>query len=226
MNPERHDILCDVVSRYTRREHLSRYEYVLEYINTDKTVLDIGCGMGYGSYLLASKAKKVKGIDISKEAIEYARRTYKRNNLDFYLLDIQNIKKFQNRFDVVVAFEVIEHLKKENQVRFINHIYEILRRRGILFISTPNKFFSLSTQRFYGKNPYHLKELNYKEFKRIIQRQFEIKKISGQTFFLFALLPFFWRLYSVLNVSDIIIKTGEDLPKFAFDIIIYASKEE
>jgi ubiquinone/menaquinone biosynthesis C-methylase UbiE len=71
-------------------EHLSRYYFVNQNFNlNNKVVLDIASGEGYGSNLLSEKAKYVYGIDISSEAIDYAKKKYCKNNLKFLQGDIQ-----------------------------------------------------------------------------------------------------------------------------------------
>ena len=63
-------------------EHMNRYIFAKSLVN-DKNVLDAACGTGYGSAILAERAQKVFGIDISKEAILYAKSNYQMKNLKF-----------------------------------------------------------------------------------------------------------------------------------------------
>src|SRR3982750_1352378 len=88
-------------------EHLHRYA-IAQDVCAQKIVLDIACGEGYGSNLIAAKAAKVIGVDIDTGVIESAKSKYKRNNLQYYQGNADNIPCENNFFDVVVSFETIE----------------------------------------------------------------------------------------------------------------------
>src|SRR5690349_4921310 len=100
-------------------EHLHRYALAMEYVQ-DKTVLDIACGEGYGSNLLAQKAKSVVGVDIDKFIVSEAKNKYRKSNLSFLEgsapLDDQSI-------DVVVSFETLEHTSNHEQ--FLSEIKRV-----------------------------------------------------------------------------------------------------
>ena len=55
-------------------DHVRRYAWVVERLEPDTTVLDAGCGVGYGSCMLAERAAKVVAVDLASEAIQYAQR--------------------------------------------------------------------------------------------------------------------------------------------------------
>ncbi|HEY0433333.1 MAG TPA: class I SAM-dependent methyltransferase, partial [Chitinophagaceae bacterium] len=91
-------------------EHLHRY-HSASLLTKDKNVVDIACGEGYGSAILAPTAKQVTGIDISEEVIAHARKTYGNTpNLRFKVGTAEAIPVPDHTIDVVVAFETIEHL--------------------------------------------------------------------------------------------------------------------
>lgn len=85
--------------------HKWRYNKALDFIENGDIVIDLGCGCGYGSYILSSAAKSVTGIDDSEEAIQFANKHYKTVNNRF---DNKGIFDVEGAFDVVVAFEIIE----------------------------------------------------------------------------------------------------------------------
>ena len=87
-------------------EHFTRYQFAQHFAN-GKVVLDAGCGCGYGSDYLSHVASRVEGIDISVDAINYAKQQHKRHNLNFSAMDCCDIKFKDNKFNVVVAFEFI-----------------------------------------------------------------------------------------------------------------------
>src|SRR5436190_4788638 len=95
------------VSGNIRLEHLHRYLIARE-LSRDKCVLDIACGEGYGSNLLASVAANVVGVDIAQNAIDHAAVRYSRQNLQFKQGSCEAIPLPDGAVDVVVSFETIE----------------------------------------------------------------------------------------------------------------------
>ena len=82
-------------------EHMNRYIFASDLVK-DKKVLDAACGTGYGTALLAQTAQKVCGIDISEEAISYAKSNYSAKNVDFTVANIEKLPFENDFFDVVV----------------------------------------------------------------------------------------------------------------------------
>lgn len=143
--------------RYMFRRHLKAYQFAMNFCQK-KIILDMGCGEGYGSYLLAEAGAKVIGIDISEEAVRHARDKYVRENLSYRVMDVTHLDFVDDTFDIVVSFQVIEHLN--NALRFLKEIKRVLKKDGYAIISTPNK--SLCNGHATGK--YHVKEYHYNEF--------------------------------------------------------------
>jgi ubiquinone/menaquinone biosynthesis C-methylase UbiE len=156
-------------------EHLVRYEFVQG--SLEKNVLDIGCGSGHGSNTLAPKFKEVYGVDISNEAIQYAKDNWQLPNIKFSTGDSLNIPFPENQFDVVVAFEVFEHLSDWR--KFLSEIKRVLKPNGLVYISTPNKtLYSPGTKK--PINPHHVFEMTIPEFKAALNEYFVVDKIYGQ----------------------------------------------
>jgi len=123
-----------------------------------KKILDAGCGEGYGSCLISDKATEVIGIDISEEAIKHARKKYTKDNLKYELMDVQNLKFKNEIFDVVLSFQVIEHLSDHSQ--FLKEIKRVLKKDGLAVVGTPNKALCKGN----ANNEYHVKEYRYNEY--------------------------------------------------------------
>lgn len=157
-------------------EHLARYLFSTQ-LTKNKTVLDAGCGVGYGSFLVATRggAKKVFAVDISAEAISYANQKYPNSNLIFSQSDVEMLDGVEdNSIDVALAFEIIEHVK--NPHKFMMSLKDKLKKDGILIVSTPNKY-------TYPKgNPYHIKEYYPREFTKILKSFFGNIKVFHQCF--------------------------------------------
>jgi 2-polyprenyl-3-methyl-5-hydroxy-6-metoxy-1,4-benzoquinol methylase len=83
--------------------HEKRYAFALSFC-AGKDVLDAGCGVGYGSAILAGAARRVVGVDRSEEAISYARERYARPNVEFVVDDLLELGQPDGEFDVVCAF--------------------------------------------------------------------------------------------------------------------------
>ena len=142
-------------------EHLARYTFAAR-LARGKRVLDAGCGAGYGSAELAHTAMSVVGIDRAAEAIEYARANYRLPNLSFEEASVTSLPHGDGAFDLVVAFEVIEHL--ENWKAFLLEARRVLSPTGQFMVSTPNKLYYTESRGADGANPFHVHEFDFKEY--------------------------------------------------------------
>lgn len=144
-------------------EHLHRYLQACE-IARGKVVLDIACGEGYGSKMLAECAQKVYGVDISVEAIEHARMKYNMPNLDYFVGSCADIPLSDGSIDLVVSFETIEHHDQHREM--MAEIKRVLKPDGVLLISSPDKLhYSIKAN---NVNPHHVKELFESEFRSLL----------------------------------------------------------
>lgn len=157
-------------------EHLARYLFAGQFVK-EKIVLDAGCGSGYGSFIISKYgfAKKIYSVDISTEALSYARRKYNCDNIIYSLDNVERLSNFHDKtIDVVLAFEIIEHLNK--QELFLKRVLKCLKENGLLIISTPNKY------RIPAGNPYHTREYTSNEFKKLLRKYFKFVDILYQEF--------------------------------------------
>lgn len=168
-------VIPGVSSNFMFKEALSRYEFASKYLKNNMSVLDLGSGTGYGANILAKVAKKVIGMDINQEAVSFSTKNYNRPNLKFIKGDINTLHK-KSEYDMVVSFEVIEHLK--NQKLFLRNINKALKKNGLFIMSTPNAAV-ISPEGGVG-SPYHTKELNYQELNTLLKSNFKKVKIFGQ----------------------------------------------
>jgi len=152
----------------TTLEHLHRYAIAKELVK-HKMVLDIACGEGYGSYLLAEDSAAVTGIDIDSATIEKAKIKYKRSNLVFAVGNVENIPGNDSKFDVVVSFDTLEHIT--NHDRMLSELKRVLKPGGLLIISTPDKLNYSDKPNF--KNPFHRRELYKTDFENLVSYYFK-----------------------------------------------------
>lgn len=158
-------------------EHLMRYKSVSEIVK-DKIVLDAATGDGYGAFILSSHAKKITGIDISNESINYAKNNYYNNNLDYLQSSIEKLPFEDSTFDVIISFETIEHVDINIQNKFFAEIKRVLRDNGILIISTPDKKYYSDIYNY--KNEFHIKEFYEEEWNDFISNYFSNTKTFYQ----------------------------------------------
>jgi SAM-dependent methyltransferase len=142
-------------------EHLSRYAFARRLAHA-KRVLDAGCGSGYGAAMLAEAAAFVTGVDVAPEAIQHAREHYPASNVRFLEASCAALPLTDGAVDLVVAFEVVEHL--QDWRAFLREARRVLARDGLLVISTPNRAYYAESRRLSGPNPYHVHEFDAGEF--------------------------------------------------------------
>jgi SAM-dependent methyltransferase len=162
---------------FVENDHLQRYELACPYV-TGKTVLDIACGVGRGSRMMAEDggAKSVLGCDLSTDAIRYASHRNERQNVEFRQADALELD-FDGEFDAVVSFETIEHVPEVD--RFLTRIGAAVKQGGILLISTPISHLALDSK---PANPYHTQEWGFEAFHHVVSRHFQIEKVFLQLY--------------------------------------------
>jgi SAM-dependent methyltransferase len=156
-------------------EHLHRYALACELVK-GKVVLDIACGEGYGSSLLARNALEVIGVDISADVVAHARAVYPHDNLSFRTGTCSDIPVASGSIDVVVSFETLEHHDRHHEM--MAEMRRVLRPGGALVISTPDKR-TYSDIPGYA-NPFHVRELYREDFENLLRQYFHHVMIVGQ----------------------------------------------
>jgi len=153
--------------------HLKRYEFARGWCES-ADVLDAACGVGYGSAYLARTARNVVGVDRSADALDYARSEYARPNVQFVEGDLFALPFPDRAFDVVCAFEAIEHL--DDQRAFLSEAARVLRPDGTLLVSTPR----VDRTNSEPENPFHRIELSRADFEGLLREQFGEVDLYGQ----------------------------------------------
>ncbi|MEU7628848.1 class I SAM-dependent methyltransferase [Nocardia sp. NPDC049220] len=159
---------------YWFRRHEIAYARMLDRC-AGKTVLEAGSGEGYGADMIADVATEVIGLDYDSSAVEHVRARYPRvrmlhGNLAALPLEDASV-------DVVVNFQVIEHLWDQSQ--FLRECLRVLRPGGELLISTPNRI-TFSPGRDTPLNPFHTRELHAAELTQLlVEAGFEVARMIG-----------------------------------------------
>lgn len=146
------------------RENLfKRYAFACKY-TVGKVILDIPCGVGWGTSLLSAKSKI--GIDISLEAIDYAKSHYP--GIDFRVGDMASIYLPDKSIDIIVCLEGYEHVTKKIGLDFLEEASRVLKRDGLLLLSCP----IIPLNGRHSGNPYHLYEPTQREIDKILSSRF------------------------------------------------------
>ena len=119
-----------------RLEHVHRYLLARELVR-GRRVLDIACGEGYGTDLLAGRAQHVIGVDVLPAAVHHAEQHYGRPHVRFIAGDCATIPLAAGWIDVVVSFETLEHVHEHDDV--MREIRRVLTADGLLIISSPDR---------------------------------------------------------------------------------------
>jgi len=125
-------------------------------------VLDAGCGTGYGCAALSERASSVTGLDISPEAIAHAREHSAAPGVTFLVGSCSAMPLPNAAFDLVISFEVIEHL--EDWRAFLLESRRVLAPGGVFLLSTPNRDYYAEARSVSGPNPFHVHEFSFDEF--------------------------------------------------------------
>lgn len=165
-----------------------RKKIILAFLNhlfkgkTDLKILDAGCGAGSVMKLLAQYGR-VTGVDKFEPLVKYCRIMGKKVILD----DICHLSFSDNRFDLVVALEILEHV--EDDRRALGELYRVVKKDGILFLSVPAFPFLWGNQDLAAK---HRRRYTKNELAdKLGKSGFSIIKITYMNFFLFPLIAFF-----------------------------------
>lgn len=156
-------------------EHTHRYSFSRE-LADGKAVLDIACGDGYGSRMMADVAKSVVGVDISRDTVIRAARKYPYPGLSFVCGSAAAIPLADDSVDLVTSFETIEHLTEHDAM--LDEIRRVLRPGGLLIMSSPDRY-EYSDKPGYV-NEYHVRELYRNEFEALLQKRFSHMRMLGQ----------------------------------------------
>jgi SAM-dependent methyltransferase len=162
-------------------EHRARYWCASQWA-AGKRVLDAGCGTGYGlAMLLAEGPESVTGVDLSEEAMADAGRLLG-EQAELVRADVRDLPFDDDTFDLVVCFEVIEHVERQRDA--LDELKRVLRPSGVLLISSPNR------DVYPPGNPHHVREYRPEELQAELEERFENVKLYRQHPWLAsALLP-------------------------------------
>ncbi|MBI4832110.1 MAG: methyltransferase domain-containing protein [Candidatus Lindowbacteria bacterium] len=155
---------------------LFAYESVKDRIAGSGLVLEIGCGEGFGAGLLSKHVRKIIGLDVDENTVLHASKKYRSASCSFVTYGGRRLPFRDNTFDVVISFQVVEHVPDDTG--FISEAHRVLKTKGSFHITTPNRTHRLRN----GTKPwnkFHLREYYPNEFERILRNRFESVNVWG-----------------------------------------------
>ena len=146
--------------------HLKRYEFAASYVK-DKLILDVACGVGYGTRYLCDAGNQVIGVEIDAESIAYAQNRYSQSGCTMFVRSDAMMMGFHsNQFDAVCSFETIEHMADVDN--FLKEVARVLKPGGLFIVSTP----IVKDSNKNPDNPFHCQEWNPRDFKLLLEQYF------------------------------------------------------
>ena len=161
---------------YWFRRHLVVYEWIAAR-TAGRRVVDMACGEGYGSDVLARGAASVVGVDANPEAHEHARLRYRRPNLRF-VRDM--VETFSEPCDAVVFLQTIEHVQDPGAI--LERFKAMLAAGGgggVAYVSTPNVLTLAPVGAERSGNPWHVREYRAAEFRDLCRAHFSSVELLG-----------------------------------------------
>jgi SAM-dependent methyltransferase len=155
---------------YWYRRHVAVYEWIAERC-AGLRVVDLACGEGYGSDLLARRAGEVVGVDANPEAFEHARARYRRPNLSF---ERMLVEEYDQPADAVVFLQTIEHIHEPDRL-----LDQIARIAPLAYISTPNRLTLAPPGAEKSDNPWHLREYDQAQYRELLEPHFTAVELLG-----------------------------------------------
>jgi SAM-dependent methyltransferase len=155
---------------YWYRRHVAVYEWIADRCSGLR-VVDLACGEGYGSDLLARRAAEVIGVDANPEAFEHARARYRRPNLSF---ERGLVEEFDQEVDAVVFLQTIEHIHAPERL-----LERIAQAAPVAYVSTPNRLTLAGPGAEKSDNPWHLREYDEHEFRELLEPHFRSTELLG-----------------------------------------------
>jgi 2-polyprenyl-3-methyl-5-hydroxy-6-metoxy-1,4-benzoquinol methylase len=158
---------------YWFRRHLAVYEWIAGRVGGMR-VVDMACGEGYGSDVLAAGAADVVGVDANPEAHEHARLRYVRPNLRY---ERALVEGFSEPCDAVVFLQTIEHVQDPGAI--LEHFKSMLAPGGVAYVSTPNLLTLAPPGAEKSDNPWHVREYRAAEFSELCEAHFPRVEVLG-----------------------------------------------
>ncbi len=155
--------------------HLVAYEAAAK-LASDRVVLDIGCNVGYGTALVGKESREAIGVDVSPSSVQAANERNAASNIRFQTIDGLQLPFGDATFDLVVSFQVIEHIFAPDS--YLREIRRVLKPGGTVILTTPNAAIRL----YDGMKPwnrFHVREYKALELEDLLKNWFPSVEVKG-----------------------------------------------
>lgn len=160
-------------------DHVKRYEWAAEFLanlqdekGSPLNVLDAGCGCGYGSAILAKEGFNITAMDVSPDAITFAKTVWAAPNIDHVVDNVETLDYENLRFDAIVCFECLEHVEATIATSYFPSI------APVLLTSVPNEDTMPWTRE---SHPYHLRHYTPAEFESLLWEYEIVDRMTQKT---------------------------------------------
>ena len=150
----------------------ARYRFALEQFRGER-VLEAGCGARDGAVRLAARGSWVAAVDLSRDGIRLAAHANFHPLVQYAIMDCQRLGFRDASFDLVVSFEVVEHVRDPEA--YVGEMARVLKVDGCYIGSTPNR-----ERPDFRSNPHHVQEFSALEYRRLLSRHFAKVELYGQ----------------------------------------------
>ena len=151
--------------RYFHDAHIDRF-YLWEPLCRNKLVLDVGCGLAYGTRIMSRSAKEIVGIDINEDEVDYAIKYHSAPNITYVKGKVESLD--MGLFDVAICTEVLEHVERKDIPSLLAGIRKQMKFKGVVVFTTPCQYVTQKT-----RNPHHVIEYSYVDFVSMIEKFFK-----------------------------------------------------
>jgi 2-polyprenyl-3-methyl-5-hydroxy-6-metoxy-1,4-benzoquinol methylase len=134
---------------------LLRYGLALLYAK-DKRVLDTCSGLGWGIYIVDEAAQAAAGVELDRQAIKFSLKNWPVNNTGFINGSVLTLPVKDSAYDVVLAFESIEHFELRDIKTYLKEIFRVLKPGGFLIGSSAFPDTRQEAEKLCARNKYHL----------------------------------------------------------------------
>jgi ubiquinone/menaquinone biosynthesis C-methylase UbiE/uncharacterized membrane protein YbhN (UPF0104 family) len=157
-------------------KHLFAYESAKEFISEKSSIIEVGCGEGYGTHFLSHHVQHIIGLDVDESVIQHASNKYSSETCTFQIYNGLQIPYDDNTYDAVISFQVIEHV--QNDICYLAEIQRILKPTGVCLLTTPNSAYRVKPNKK-PWNRFHVREYYADELEALLKSIFSEVRVWG-----------------------------------------------
>lgn len=217
---------------YWKGFYLYRYlrpvKLILNQFSKNDCVLDVGCGDGRITSLIAPRVKSVIGVDNQDRALKFARLIYESLDVKNVRFEKQSVSKLNFKgktFDKVTCFDVIEHMPVDQVEKSIQEMHRVLKKDGRIYLTTPNR--DELAGRIFGHKVIdkHYYEYNVQEMVEMFKPYFKNIKVNGYYITLFPKVGRYPDVFPFKSFFRFLVDMGHNFPTLSFAFLIQGTKK-